>query len=494
MLTSAEMQALEARAFADGVSAGNLLEEAGRKIAEAVQQFHPEPGSCLVYFGKGHNGGDALVAARQLLRAGWEVELRAIFPEADWAELTKRQHQEFAAAAQRSSGCLAGRRSVSVILDGLLGIGSRGALHPQIRAATREINQLRLHSNARVFALDLPTGLNADTGAADPDAVLADYTLTIGCAKSGLLADSAARYVGRLAVLPLAELTARFGADHGPIVSTPAALAEILPRRHFDIHKGACGRVGIIAGSPGLTGAAILCAEAAVHAGAGLVSLYVAPEIHTVVAARIIPDVMVRPISSFKEILSVERDVLALGPGLGRERDGEVLEIIASAPRPVIIDADGLNALASDLAVLEHCAGPRLLTPHPGEMARLQPDSSSTPRRELVEAFTTRFPVTLLLKGSRTIIGERGRALSYNTTGSPGMATGGMGDALTGVCAALSAQGLALYDAARLGSWLCGRAAECAIAARVCSEESLSAHHLIQHLGDAFRELRGGGY
>ena len=290
--------------------------------------------------------------------------------------------------------------------------------------------------------------------------MVADYTLTIGAEKTGLLADAATRFVGRLAVLPLRELTARMDPALAQQIATPATLAQLLPRRRFDMHKGDCGRVGIVAGAPGMTGAAVMCAEAAVHAGAGLVTLYVADAIQPIVAPRVAPEVMVRTFSSIRELLDAGPDALAIGPGLGRSRDVEVLELVATASQPIIIDADALTALtriAPRLEVLSRAAGPRLLTPHPGEMRRLDPDSAQRSRRETVEAFTARFPATLLLKGARTLIGERGRALNYNTTGSPGMATGGMGDVLTGVCAGLAAQGLALYDAARLGAWLWSR-------------------------------------
>ena len=191
-------------------------------------------------------------------------------------------------------------------------------------------------------------------------------------------------------------------------------------------------------------------------------------------------------------MLDARHDVLAIGPGLGTGRAEEVLELIGRAPQPMIVDADALNILAAHPDALARCAGPRLLTPHPGEMARLDPASATRPRGETVADFTARFPATLLLKGARTLIGERGRALSYNTTGNPGMATGGMGDVLTGVCAALAGQGLALYDAARLGAWLCGRAAELAVFSGTESEESLSATHVIARLGEACKNLRAG--
>jgi NAD(P)H-hydrate epimerase len=158
----------------------------------------------------------------------------------------------------------------------------------------------------------------------------------------------------------------------------------------------------------------------------------------------------------------------------------------------MVIDADALNMLSSDLKPLVHSAGPRLLTPHPGEMGRLDAAAARRGRRETVADFTERHPVVLLLKGARTLIGARGRALSYNTTGNPGMATGGMGDVLTGVCAALAGQGLSLYDAARVGAWWCGRAAELAVFGGAESEESLTPTQVIAYLGPAGNNLRAG--
>ena len=493
IVTCAEMKAIESRAFADGIGAQDLMEEAGQKIAVAVRQFFPLPARCVVVFGKGHNGGDALVAARYLALAGWEIELRPAFAENEWAALTAQNFQKLNALPATQAPALNHGPSV-IVLDGLLGIGAGGALREPIRSATREINRLRRENSAQIFAIDIPTGLDADTGAADPNTVVADFTLTIGCAKAGLLADAATNFVGRLAVLPLTELTMRRPQADRATVATSANLAALLPRRRFDLHKGDCGRVGILAGSPGFTGAAIMTAEACVHAGAGLVTLYVSPEAHPLVAARIAPEVMVKPVVSCLEILDGKHDLLAIGPGLGTDRREEILAIIERAPQPVIIDADALNILATHIDSLDSCAGPRLLTPHPGEMARLFPESKTLSRRETVTQFNTRFPAALLLKGARTLVGQSSLPLSYNTTGSPGMATGGMGDVLTGVLAALAGQGLGLYDSARLGAWLCGHAAECAITCGRESEESLSATHVIANLGAAFRDLRSGAF
>jgi NAD(P)H-hydrate epimerase len=497
ILSCREMRSLEERAFAEGITAEALMEEAGRRIAEAARQSFPNSRSCIVFFGKGHNGGDALVAARYLATCGFRIELRAVFPRTEWAPLTARHFDKL-------QPMLDGRASVTaqpasppgpaLILDGLLGTGAGGGLRDPIRAATRALNSLRTAGNARVFALDLPTGLDADTGAADPDTVVADYTLTIGLAKPGLLADAATRYVGRLAVLPLDELNKRATGGNDDVVTTPDNLRTALPRRNFDSHKGTYGRVGIVAGSRGFVGAGIMASEACARAGAGLITLFVTEDIYPIVAASVSPEVMVRPVNSYLEVLETKTDVFAIGPGLGLTHAGEVRQIIERAPQPMVVDADALNVLATDVHTLGHCAGPRLLTPHPGEMARLDPKAAERGRRETVEAFIARWPHVLLLKGARTIIGQVGRHISYNTTGSPGMGTGGMGDILTGVCGALAGQGLELYEAARVGAWVCGRAAEIAIADGRESEESLTPVSLMARLGPAFSALRGEGY
>jgi NAD(P)H-hydrate epimerase len=200
---------------------------------------------------------------------------------------------------------------------------------------------------------------------------------------------------------------------------------------------------------------------------------------------------MVKPLKSYKELAEQEVEVWAVGPGLGKERAAEVLKFIDVAQQPMVLDADLLNALVGKLPMLKRSPGPRLLTPHPGEMDRLV-ESGKMSRAGRARTFCEHFPVTLMLKGSRTVVCERDQALSYNSTGNPGMATGGMGDVLTGVCAGLVAQKLSMYDAARIGAWVCGRAAEMSIFQTNQSEQSLLPNDVIDHLGAAFNELRGG--
>jgi hydroxyethylthiazole kinase-like uncharacterized protein yjeF len=493
ILTCAAMKALEERAFSEGVSADALMEEAGLQIARAVRQFFPQPGVCVAVFGKGNNGGDALVAARHLALWDWDVRLLAAYPDAEWGTLPK---VKFATAAGCRRAEIAQLASIAgdplVVLDGLLGIGAKGTLREPLSGITRAINERR-GRNATVFALDIPTGLNGDTGEADPACIIADHTLSVGFAKCGLVADAAANFTGRLSVLPLRELTKRLDSSgFDAVVATPDSLAPLLPRRDFDTHKGGCGRVGIVAGSRGYLGAAVLCSAACVRAGAGLVTLYAPRDVADLLAIKTVPEVMVRPLPAIEELLEQHHDVFAIGPGLGAQPPVDVAAMVRKIPRPVVLDADGLNAIAGDVQALAEAAGERVLTPHPGEMERLVAGSLGRPRQETVTAFTRRFPSTLLLKGARTLVGKAGEPLSFNTTGNPGMAVGGMGDVLTGVIAALIGQRVRPFDAARLGAWLCGRASELAISHGGESEESLTPSRMPGFLGAAFRDLRAG--
>ncbi len=484
-----EMRALEAAALAAGPSEDALMTEAGTRLAAAVRQFFPKPGRLIIFAGKGHNAGDAFVAAAALLDAGWSVSVRLAFPEADFRPLARQKWDVVKVRVTRevpADGAL-------VLMDGLLGIGASGGLGGPVLDACREMNQLRTTRHAITLAVDVPTGLDADTGTADPDAVVADWTFTIGAAKRGLAGETMAGHVGRLVVVPVAALTPS-GPETAPRVLTPQALRPLLPRRRFDMHKGLAGRVGIIAGSRGLLGAALLASSAAVRGGAGLVTLMVPEEIYPLIAVQTAPEVMVRPVRSCEEAAHLPFDVLAMGPGLGTHA-AELHQLIRHDPRPLILDADALNELA--LEGLQHAAesrAPRLLTPHPGEMRRLlgfwRPDLTQATREEQAAAVTGQLGVTLLFKGARTLIQALGKPVSHNTTGHPGMASGGMGDVLTGLCAALTAQGCPLFDAACLGSWLIGRAAELALLSGTESPESLRATAILDHLGPAFNALR----
>lgn len=489
IVTCRQMQEIENAAFARGINASELMEEAGCAIARVISQFFPKPGSLLLYLGKGNNAGDALVAARELRKLGWRIGARLAFPEGEFKELPA-QHWHALSPHLEPPASL----SPCVLLDGLLGIGASGPLSGQMRALAAELNALRQSLHASTVAMDIPSGLNGDTGEPCADCVVADITATVAQVKQGLLADEATRFVGRLAVIPLGELASNNG-DTSAEVLTPTMLRGKLPRRSFDFHKGQAGRVGILAGSRGFIGAAVLAATGALRSGAGLVSLFVKEEVYPFVVAQAPVEVMVRMVKDYREVLAEPFDVLAIGPGLGFHAQKEILDVIRQSKSPTIIDADALTMIARTGGnILSESAAPRLLTPHPGEMSRLiqaRPEWQDLNRRSLAEAFVGDHPhCTLLLKGARTVIAQSGTTTCFNTTGTPGMATGGMGDVLTGLCAALIAQSVSGHHAACLGAWLSGRAAEIAISSGSQSIESLTAGDVLDHLGAAFGDLK----
>ncbi|MEO5754028.1 MAG: NAD(P)H-hydrate epimerase, partial [Chthoniobacterales bacterium] len=331
IITPAQMRATEGAAFARGISAETLMEEAGRGIARSIERFFPRPGKCIVFGGKGHNAGDAFVAAGWLAAAGWEIEIRLASREADLSDLTGLKLRELesgrgpCAPIREDVATIGAQRplplSRTIILDGLLGLGAHPPLRDPIRGACREINALR--GRARVIAIDLPSGLDGDSGEADEDCVVADFTITVGCAKSGLVADAALDFVGRLEVVPLAELQPDDAAKDAGL-ATPESLRDLLPRRKFTSYKNQFGRIGMVAGSRGFTGAAVMCSLGALRAGAGLVELFVLEDAYEIVATAAAPEVMVKPVKSYADLLEEPIDIWTVGPGLGMSRAEEI--------------------------------------------------------------------------------------------------------------------------------------------------------------------------
>ncbi len=496
VITSAAMREAEREAIRNGVSAENLMEDAAATIARFILSEFSGPGIAQIFAGKGNNGGDALAVGAILKQHGWVVATIMPFPLEQLTPLARRQFERLN-AVPGSATALPGD-APRLVVDGLLGTGTSGTPRPPLPMAIRQINRLRKNEGCRVLAVDLPSGLGAQKSPAD-DLVLADWTVALGAVKMELLLDHATNFVGRLVHAPLPALT-----DYllprligNSVVATAASLRALLPRREFDLHKAEAGRVAIIAGSPGMTGAAILAGLGALRGGAGLVTLVVPDVVCDLLRSASPPELMVLP---FREgLLRLTKPghfhAFAFGPGLGMNSAEEALGTILNAPLPGVIDADGLNALAqqSKRVVFNSPDRPaRLLTPHPGEFARLFPEAEGMDRTDAARRFAELNPAAaLLLKGSRTIVAAQSRGISYNTTGQPGMATAGIGDVLSGLCAALLARGLDAFDAGQVGSWLLGRAAELAMKNERL-DESFMATDLLNHLGASFESLRRG--
>jgi NAD(P)H-hydrate epimerase len=492
-LTIAETLAGEESAKLDGWSEERLLDLAGERLGRAIGRFFRSSGTVVGYLGKGHNAGDTLVALRVLRDDfGWDIAARTAYPLSECAPLTRKKWDE--TGIPRPLDRPPERddfKSPLLLLDGLLGSGSRGDLREPLLPLAREISTLRRQAGARVAAVDIPSGIDPDSGRISQDTVLADITFMIGNAKIGLLGGQASNATGALAVVLVEPLT----------VSRPTPFDVISPQtldfakspRPFDFHKGMAGRVAIVAGSHSYTGAAVLAASGALRGGAGLVSLFVPAAVSQVIASSCPPEVIVRPYDSPREVLEHRHDSLVIGCGLGAidpTAESGLLELIRDSQAPTVVDADALNLLARTGSL--GCLSARhVLTPHPGEFARLAPDLADLPREEAARRFAVeRCAGTLLLKGCRTLVTRSGAALWCNSTGTPAMATGGHGDLLAGVIGARLALGDPPMEAAALSAWLCGRAAEIAVQDANISEESLLPSDLLRCLGGAFKDWK----
>lgn len=492
-LTIAETLAGEESAKSNGWSEERLLNLAGERLGRAIGRFFPKSGTVVGYLGKGHNAGDTLVALRILRdEFGWNIMARLAFPLSECAPLSRKKWAEtgIVCPLDRSPECVDFKRPL-LLLDGLLGSGSRGELREPLLQLAREISTLRQQAGARVAAVDIPSGIAPDSGRISPDTVIADVTFMIGNAKLGLLRGQAAAATGALAIVPVEPLTVTCS---GPFeIISPQTLDFAKAPRPFDFHKGMAGRVAIIAGSRTYTGAAVLAASGALRGGAGLITLFVPAAVRQMIASSCPPEVIVREIDSPREVLEFQHDSLVIGCGLGEidsVTEAGLLDLIFNSKAPTIVDADALNLLART-GSLGSLSPRHVLTPHPGEFARLAPDLVDLPREEAARRFSAeRCAGVLLLKGCRTLVTHQGAALWCNSTGTPAMATGGQGDLLAGVIGARLAIGDVPMEAAALSAWLCGRAAEIAMQGPNTSEESLIPSDLLRCLGGAFEDWK----
>ena len=480
-VTAAAMRSLEDDAVLRGVSAESLMDLAGAGIALRLIEHFPRPGQAIAYVGKGNNGGDALVALRHLRDAGWRIAIRQAFPEIEWTTLARRKLREL--GDMPTPAGILNQPGPCLLLDGLLGIGAKGALRPPLANLAAEMTRHRESRGAVIAAMDLPSGMNADTGEGGTFTV--DLTLTVGVPKLGLTSESGISRAGRIFLVPLDDLPLP---DDGDLrLFCPEAFPGLLPPRPHDFHKGQAGRLGILAGSPGMTGAAVLCAEAALRGGAGLITLLVGRDFLPTLAAAMPPEIMVRvsedPVT---DAFDSGHDALVIGPGTGNVPDGWracLLERLGKSTIPALLDADALNLLAVT-GRLDLLRPWHVITPHTGEFHRLAPDLKGQNRLQAVSTFTSRHACTLLLKGTRTLVSAPGTSTRFNPTGHAGMASGGQGDVLAGIAGALLAQGLSGPDAAALAAWLCGRAAE-----RALDEGPFTAAGAtLRHLGGALRD------
>ena len=502
VLTGAQMKAAENGAVLQGDSYFALMERAGLGAAAAVEKLIPMEGrSCLLFCGRGNNGGDGFIAAVRFKELGAKVavvltdgypatkEAKAAFDRVVEADLPVALYSGNEEKIRQLCG------HTDVIVDAVYGTGFRLPLDE----LHREICGLINGSICAVVALDLPTGVCADTAQVDEGAVQADFTVVFHACKPAHLSDPALPFCGRLLPVDIG-IPEDLPLEEGPLhrLTDRAFVADHFPPRPRESHKGNFGHLLCVVGSDQYLGAAALACEAAARGGAGYVQIASTPQVCRFVVQRV-PGCICLPLEGSREEQLAALDqalercsaVLA-GCGLGDTPQTAQLtaHILQKSQVPVVLDADSLNAAARSPEMLRDCGCEMILTPHLGEMGRLlqmETRELAQNRLPLASAFARQYQVNLLLKGPATTVHTPGGDVFYNPTGTPGMARAGSGDILAGLLGAFAARWFPLAEAGACAAWIHGRAGE--LAEERCSAEAMLPTDILDAVGGVFREL-----
>jgi len=483
LVTSEHMRELDRRTIEDlGVPSLVLMENAGRSTYQILRREFPDLASPVVVLaGRGNNGGDGFVVARYLANAGIPVTvfLLAARDQVQGDALVNLKILEGLGVAveevlgeDQLSAVVHRMSRAGLVVDALLGTGLNSPVRGLLAQLIDKLNQVR----PPVLAVDIPSGLSADTGEPLGAAVQAAVTVTYGFPKIGQIVPPGRDLVGRLWQVDI-SIPPALAQDFTIELAEAAEMRALLPPRPFAGHKGTFGHLVVVAASEGKTGAATLSAEAALRTGTGLVTVAVPASLNDILEGKI-TEAMTLPIpeaggaralgegalAPLNDFLA-DKTAVALGPGLGThpETQGVVRALVRDCPLPMVVDADGVNALAGHLEVLKSSAGPRILTPHPGEMSRLlgtTPKEVQSRRLDTAREVATAHGVWVVLKGAQTLVADPEGRVSFNPTGNPVLASGGTGDVLTGLIGGFLAQRVSPWDAARLGVYLHGLTAD----------------------------------
>ncbi len=485
LVTAAEMQQMDGETIRSfGIPGRVLMENAGRGVSRVLfDKFHATAGRRLaILAGRGNNGGDGFVVARNAAGRGLAVVVY-LLTRADRvtgdarANLDLLEPLEVPVVEIPDGQSLSGHKTAmahqDIWVDAVFGTG----LNSDIRGHYRDAIDLINSFDRPVLAVDIPSGINADTGQICGTCIRADTTVTFAFPKIGHAVFPGKQVTGNLEVIDIG-IPAHIADSVAPRqqLTTPADVTRGLVRREPDAHKGDTGHLLVIAGSTGKTGAAAMTCEAAMRTGAGLVSLGTPRSLNAVLETMLL-EVMTAPLPetgegalSQKACDQIERMLpgkrcLAIGPGLGLDAaTGQLVQrLLRRSEIPMVIDADGLNHIAGENTLLEQLKAPAVLTPHPGEMARLTGYSTARVQRDRIgcaREFASATGTIVVLKGAGTVIASPDGRIHVNPNGNPGMASGGMGDVLTGIIAGLITQGYAPEVAAVTGVYLHGAAAD----------------------------------
>lgn len=489
IVTAEQMQTLDRRTIQEaGVPSLTLMERAGAGVVSHMEDvFGRLSGKTVtIICGKGNNGGDGLVVARLLAKKRAGVRVFLLTGEKDLSRDARTMYRRCIRAVGKSGvrtlGSVEPLKTVlaesDVVVDALLGTGLSAPITGNYREVIEAINE----ANRPTVSVDLPSGIHADTGAVLGAAVRATLTVTFGLPKLGLYVGPGIDHAGQVRIVDIGIPPAYVEAVESRVsLLTEAAVRGVLPHRPPSSHKGTFGHAAIIAGSVGKTGAAAMAAKAALRVGAGLVTVATPSSVNDTLEAKLLeamtvpmPETKARTLarSGLDRLLTFisARTAVAVGPGLTTHPETVELvqALIRQMGKPAVLDADALNALAGKASLLGECKAPPILTPHPGEMARLEteatPHSVNADRIGVASRFAVQRSVILVLKGARTVVARPDGTVAICPTGNPGMATAGTGDVLTGMIVGLLAQGLNPWDAACAATYLHGLAGDLAAA------------------------------
>jgi NAD(P)H-hydrate epimerase len=513
LVTAAEMRALDRAAIEERKIPGlRLMENAGKAVVQEMErQFgRLRDRTVTVVSGKGQNGGDGFVIARLLRNRGCRIRVVLLVPVTQLtgdSAITFRKYKQAGGRTHQVSDedSVAGIeflvRESEILVDAIFGTG----LNAPVQGTAAAVINLMNRSRQRIVAVDLPSGLQADSGQVLGTAVQALLTVTLARPKRGLYLGDGPNLAGIIRVGDIGippEVIAR--AKIPLQLLDAASVRALFPTRKRAAHKGSFGHAGIIAGSSGKTGAAAMAALGALRAGAGLVTVSIPEGLNAILESKLL-EAMTFPVAetashglatAAKASLlgfAATKTAVAMGPGIGGEAEtvGLVHDLTTEIKQPLVLDADGINALAGHAQILRRAQAPVILTPHPGEMARLLGKSVSDVQKDRLGAagsFAQEFNVHVVLKGAGTVIAAPDGALAVNPTGNPGMATGGTGDVLTGMIVGFLAQGLCPWEAACAGSYLHGVAGDLVAARR--GEIGMIARDLLDAIPEAIRAVQ----
>ncbi len=510
IVTASEMAKMDKKTIDEiGIPGIVLMEIAGRGVIDEINNLLKQVRSknMLIFCGKGNNGGDGYVIARLLKNAGARVTVILAGKKENirgdaLINLNVLENLNIGINEIDTIEDIEHPDSVDLVVDALLGTGVTGPVKGFYADLIKYINLLG--EKAPVVSVDLPTGMETDTGNIVGDCVNADATVTMGHIKAGVLFSPARDYTGKVSVVDIGippEVSAEL---HRKIFLTELHdVHKNLPKRKLDAHKTSAGKIVVFAGSVGMTGAATLTSLSTLQTGAGLTKLGIPESLNTILEQKL-TEVMTIPLpETDRKSISVKAkdeigellewaDIVAMGPGLSTHEDTVefVKWMLKNIDKPMVLDADGINALSESTELIKQYKNELILTPHPGELSRLinKPiHDILADRINILQKVAEDLNSIIVLKGAPTITGDRDGSLYINSTGNPGMATGGTGDVLTGIIAGLWAQHLSAIDAAVCGVYLHGLAGD--LAADQLSEMGMIAGDLNVYLPEAIRLL-----